>query len=51
VSAKRVSSLTGAASKAAILYWIQQGRIECDRAAGTLDSSQEITKAQAEENA
>ena len=40
VSAKRMSALTGAASKSAILYWIQQGRVDRDRAAGILDASQ-----------
>jgi AraC-like DNA-binding protein len=41
VSAKRMSTLTGAASKSAILYWIQQGRVDRDRAAGILDPSED----------
>ena len=49
VSAKRMSSLTGAASKSAILYWIQQGRIDRDRAAGIVDSSHVDDRAQADD--
>lgn len=51
VSAKRMSSLTGAASKSAILYWIQQGRIDRDRAAGIVDPSHDNGQAQTDDDA
>jgi len=51
VSAKRMSSLTGAASKSAILYWIQQGRIDRDRAAGIVDPSHVGDQALADDEA
>lgn len=51
VSAKRMSSLTGAASKSAILYWIQQGRIDRDRAAGIVDPNHDSGQAQVDDEA
>ncbi|MBD8729386.1 hypothetical protein [Frigoribacterium sp. CFBP 13707] len=46
-----MSALTGAASKSAILYWIQQGRADRDRAAGILDPSHDSGHAQADDEA
>lgn len=51
VSAKRMSTLTGAASKSAILYWIQQGRVDRDRAAGILDPSEDSDASRSDDDA